>query len=358
MAKDRSRVEFEPEVEIGESANAPLAGGGVLMKLENETQMAVAYQRPRNLAKIHADSIAELETFPDYAQAALYTKPVGKNDKGEMQFHTDLSVRAAEGLLYHVGNAATASELIIVDDDTIIVMSVYLDLENNVRRAVPRRVSRKSKRRSGQTVRLTDERFDMKLMSEVSKGAREVILRSIPVSIREAFKARALALNSQIDEDQLKNLLQAYGSIDISEEQLEQFLGHPVKKCTPKKIVLLRGMYNALKDGEMQPATFFGAGVEADTPDAEFEDTPPVDLSDFGEGEKEAAGEKAPDKPAGETEEPEKKPAPKGKKVAGSKKGTTAKKAADKNEEGGETEEPDDLAFGDEPDGTEKQADL
>lgn len=49
--------------------------GATIVKLENETQMAIAIQRPRNEAKILESALHELDLYPSMARKVFTINP-------------------------------------------------------------------------------------------------------------------------------------------------------------------------------------------------------------------------------------------------------------------------------------------
>ncbi|MTW08855.1 hypothetical protein GM524_13395, partial [Streptococcus pneumoniae] len=68
-------------MEKGSSAASLVEQGLSLMRIENETQMKVAIQKPRQFKKIRKDVMEELETIPEFAMKSYYSIPY-KNDMG------------------------------------------------------------------------------------------------------------------------------------------------------------------------------------------------------------------------------------------------------------------------------------
>ena len=65
--------------------------------------MAECRARPRDMAAIREELADLLEAFPELAEDAIYSKPVGKDrETGEEKFAEGLSIRAAEALASYV----------------------------------------------------------------------------------------------------------------------------------------------------------------------------------------------------------------------------------------------------------------
>ena len=88
-----------------------VAQGGALCKLENNTQMTVAIQRPREETAILKNALSELDTYRSAAIAAVYNKPAGKDDSGRQVMVSGLSIRAAESLAGRWANSSYGTEI-------------------------------------------------------------------------------------------------------------------------------------------------------------------------------------------------------------------------------------------------------
>src|SRR5512139_804877 len=155
--------------------------GGVLMRLENTTQMAIAVQRPRDEATILAAALKTLDIYPSLAEEAIYARPVGKDDEGNDKLAEGLSIRAAEDLANRWGNNAFGAAIGTVTDDHTTIIAEYVDYQTNVRRSVEKFVSKSYKTRKGQIVQYAPDRYaDIVVPKNISVALREVILRSLP----------------------------------------------------------------------------------------------------------------------------------------------------------------------------------
>ena len=258
MADEKINVDTEY---VGEEARGILERGGALIKIENMTQMSIAVQKPRDIAAIKKAVLAELQTYPESAFDAIYTKPVGggKNAEG-------LSVRAAECLAYFWGNNAFAAE--ILEDDGMIVsgIAVYLDYEKNTRRSIPFRVSRKYKAAGSSVMKITPEdRFnDVVIPAKISKVVREVILRSLPPGIKAEYEQEARKIILKKEGDRWGRLLRCFSKLGVSGEDLEKKMEKDNQALTDDDFEELLGMHNAIMDGETTVAQCFGKGVAED----------------------------------------------------------------------------------------------
>jgi len=259
-----------------DSAQTPtelIKSGMALVKLENTTQMTIARATPRNEERVLKKCLAELALYPDMAAEAVYVKPVGKDRNGVMQYVEGLSIRAAESLATRWGNCAYGAEPIADDGEIFTLGVVFLDYESNVRASRLLRISRKFKRRTGQISTYSEDRFNSTVIPAAqSKALREVILRALPSGLTKAYLKKAQELmNKQFTPEQQKHyqkkLVESFAQVKVSEEQIGEILGKPLNMgITENELTKLRGIYNALKDGETTIDQLIGSSQDFQPP--------------------------------------------------------------------------------------------
>lgn len=226
-------------------------GGNTLVRLENETQLAVSVQRPRDEAKILKASLAELDLYPSLAEGAIYIKPVGKTESGKMTYAEGLSIRTAESLSMRWGNNAYGVDIVGEDEDSATIAAVYLDYEANIRRVKQQRVSKWFKRRNGQLQKYAPDRFDVVLNANGSKILREVILRSLPAGLKKEYENKARDLLGNKVDSKRQAIVSRFKTLGVEQEKLISYVGKPVDEWKKDEMVTLLGIYNALRDGEL-----------------------------------------------------------------------------------------------------------
>ena len=246
-----------------------LREGSALVKLENDTQMTVALQKPRDEKRILFDSLAELDTYKSCAAEAIYVKPVGKDQSGNMQYVEGLSIRAAESLANRWNNSAYGADIVAEDAESATVAAVFLDYEKNTRRVIQRRVAKSYKQRgTGRVIQYSPDRFDIVLAATQSKALREVILRSLPAGLKKEYEnaARQVQAKNQDLPGRQKIMVKQFELLKITQQQLEQLRGKPLTEFTHDDITDLRGVYNAIRDGETTIEQLFEESQAAKSP--------------------------------------------------------------------------------------------
>jgi len=240
-----------------------LEEGNALVRLENTTQMQVAIQRPRDEAGILAAALKELDLYPSMAEEAIYNKPVGKDDNGVMKYAEGLSIRTAESLANRWKNSAYGGQILSQDEEGCKIAAVFLDYENNTRRVIEKNISRFYKAKGGKIVQYSPDRFDIVVSANISKNIREVILRSLPAGLKKEYenKARKLLKGDKL-ENRRKGILTRFAEVKINQEQLEAYHKKAYKDWKHEDITTLLGVYNAIREGELDKGELFGNGKE------------------------------------------------------------------------------------------------
>jgi hypothetical protein len=243
--------------------------GNTLVKLENDTQMAISIQRPRDEAGILTKALRELDLYPSMSEEAIYNKPVGKDDKGNKVYAEGLSIRTAESLANRWSNSAYGADIVGEDEESATIAAVFLDYENNTRHVMQSRVSKFYTTREKKVVQLTPDRFDMKIKAEQSKLLREVILRSLPAGLKREYrlKAEKLLKGDKINTRRTA-LVERFHELGVSVEQLVAYKCAEIKDWKHSDITEMLGVYNAIRDGEVNvEEAFKQKQKENDKPD-------------------------------------------------------------------------------------------
>lgn len=63
--------------------------------------------------------------------------------------------------------------------------------------------------------------------------------------------------------DKVKNMVNGFGRLGVSREQLEKYMGHKIDETTAAEISELVGIYNSIKEGNTKPYDWFESKMEA-----------------------------------------------------------------------------------------------
>lgn len=241
----------------GGSAGELMAQGHAIIKIENDSMMQVAVQRPRNESAVLAGCLRELELVPEEAASAFYSIPYkDRQADGSVKITqvTGPSIDAAMALVRRWGNATTNARKLSEDNDGWDIEGVFIDLETNVRVARPFRVSKWYKPRRGGAQLLSVDRQLQAFQSGASKAMRNAVLAGLPAYLVNAYdkKARLIA-GGKPDAPVAKNIvdavLKAFDRWSVTQSQLEGYVEDlPVAKWTGTEVATLRGLWNAIND--------------------------------------------------------------------------------------------------------------
>lgn len=259
----------------------------MLLKMENESIMAVAKAKPREPMAIVQQLQELIDAYPAAADEAIYSKPVGtvievtcgdcgikyevskvdgdtactaceskriRSQRKVKKFAEGLSIRAAESIrsIYGYTRLATTTELL--DDGKARLTGVLVDYAAGNLTSDERIVSPFYRSRSGKMERVAEDRFlNLAVKAEKAKLRRDVILDSVPNIVKAMFrdacekKLAALVAPEVVEQ----KIIPAFAEFGITPAHLDLIIGRPralgwkeEDRLTCKKIL------RALKDGE------------------------------------------------------------------------------------------------------------
>jgi len=267
MGKEITRIDSPDEMAV--QAAAALPDKLAIVKMENEAIMAMATARPLDYRVVLADLKAQLEVSPRFAEEAIYEKPVGKDDSGQMKYARGLSIFAAEAVASSMGFSRTrrAVSFIAGQPDVVEICSTFTNFRNGTINEIVKVVSRKYKARGGAIAYHPEDRFfDIVVTAAQSKATREAILRAMPPAIRlELERMVEETLATFLDPATIKKLLDYFGTLKVSPAQVEGLIGKRADAFNQQDRSRLLGIVNALKQGETTAEEVFGTAAEATT---------------------------------------------------------------------------------------------
>jgi len=263
----------------------------MLLRLENESIMALARTQPRDPAKIVAQLQQLIDAWPAAADEAIYSKPVGTVievtcfcgaryevsqvdrettcphceapaiGKGKQaptrrvkKFAEGLSIRAAESIrsIYGYTRLATTAEML--PDGRVKLTGVLVDYAAGNVTSDERIVSPHYRSRSGAMRTMPEDRFlNVVVKAEKAKLKRDVILDSVPGIVKALFrdacekKLRELVAPEVVEQ----KILPAFAEFGITAEQIEKVIGRPrALGWREEDRLTLRKILTALKNGE------------------------------------------------------------------------------------------------------------
>lgn len=252
-----------PMLVSGEKAGQAVAASA---KAQVEARYLMALQRPRNWNDVR-NKLLEACKRPGFADAAKYAKPIGKS-----KTLVGASIRFAEEAARCMGNLYCPVEVVYDDDKQRIIRVSPTDLEANLTYPLEIVIEKTVERlyvQDGQTilsartnsqgkttylVRASEDEMTMKQLAQASKAMRNGVLRILPQDIiEEALEAVDVTVKEQFAGDRektIKRLATAFFRQGVSAQQLEAHIGKPLSSINDAEFDLLRGLYNAIKEGE------------------------------------------------------------------------------------------------------------
>lgn len=266
-----SMVERMSPVEIDQ----PRQGAGtlaVLTKSEIDQQITTAKAYPRSIKGFH-NAALELTTLSEkVANECLYALPRdGKVIEGP-------SARLAEILAHAWGNCRAGARIVEETHEFVTAQGVFHDLETNtvITYESKRRITNKSGKRFNADMIATtaNAACSIALRNAILKGVPKALWSDIYDAARTVAKGDAKTLaNKRADA------IKAFAAYGVSTERILQTLDVPsVEDLGLDQLLVLRGIFTAIKDGETTPEEAFPVKKAEAIPAGEA----PRTLADFG----------------------------------------------------------------------------
>lgn len=239
-------------------AHANIPPNLALIKVENETMMAAAVARERNLDKIGKNLVSQIRTFPDFAETVVYARPVGKDESGKPVIATGLSIRAAEAIAEAYGFNRVWSEIELLPSGDARVSASFTDFQGGrvISRSVT--VSRVYKTKAGKMVSHAQDRFlDVVCKAAQSKLVRDCILASVPPSLKVSMEMSAKQA-VRIGPKVVDAIMGYFGGLGVEPGQIETFLGAPRDAWSDYHRARLQEVRIAIEQEGVAPEEFFG----------------------------------------------------------------------------------------------------
>ena len=280
----------------------------MLLKMENESIMALARAKPRDQADIIRQLGRIVEAYPAAADEAIYCKPVGQTvecqcsdckhryevapkdrDKATcprceskscdyknsvQKYAENLSIRAAETIrsIYGMNRLATSTEEL--PDGKVRVSGTFIDYATGTMTSDERIVSPwyKSRYGNGGMERVPEDRFlNVTVKAEKSKLRRDLILDAVPAITKAMYrdlceKKIAETVTEGVIEETVLPALAKHG---LSAEQVESLVGRPRSMgWTNADFVMLKKLNASLKTGETTAAELLNRLQDSEQPPA------------------------------------------------------------------------------------------
>jgi hypothetical protein len=218
---------------------------------EIQASIIVAKKFPRNEDEAYRKLIRACSR-PTFAEEARYDYPRGREKV------TGPSVRFAREAARVWGNIEFGIEILEDGEDYVVIRAWAWDKETNARVFTDDEFQKRVLRKSDGGTYWKDVRDDERELRELvnRRGAicvRNCILQLVPADFVEDAMAqvyKTLSDKAAKDPDaERKAVVVGFSQLNISVEDLERYLGHPVAQCSPAEIAGLRSIYASIRDG-------------------------------------------------------------------------------------------------------------
>jgi hypothetical protein len=243
----------------GGDAAALVAQGATLMRIENESMLSVAIQRPRDPKKVLSAAVAELEIVPEEAEAAYYSIPYKERQpdgSNKIVAVEGPSIDAAMTLSRLWGNCSVTARALEEDAVGATIAGIFIDFETNYRVERPIRITRVKKKRNGGTWTLDPQKWLAEYQAGVSKAQRNATVKGLPAWLVARYMKAAKAIaagdpSTKADPKKVAGLLRGFERFKVTKEMLEKYVDAPVAEWMGTHLATLIGLGNAIKDKQL-----------------------------------------------------------------------------------------------------------
>ena len=259
----------EATQQVTELEFAKESTGTVMARVEHDAIITQAESRPRSYGEMLKDLKEQLAVFKQFAQEAMYAKPVGRDNRGKMKYHRGLSIRAAEAIAAAFKYNRCETMVSPLGHDHAKVEASFVDYQNGRIFRASTVVPKVFRRANGGTSRHDDVRFyGVVCKAEASKLLRECILRTVPPGLTgELQRCVNDQLDSFLDDKTIEKLVAEFANLGVTEKALTEWAGKRPESLDIEDRAVLVGLYNGIKTGEFKVDEIFAlAGPEQEEP--------------------------------------------------------------------------------------------
>lgn len=229
-----------------------------ILKLENDSIQSMAVARPRNFELMKNELHDQLKAFPQLAEVAIYSKPVGKGDDGQQKIARGLSVRTAEILAEVYGYNRVRVDVTPIKDGRgdvtgAKVEATFTDYQRGRIWQDAGILPITYKTRQNTTGKHPEDRFfGVMVKGEASRRTREVILRSVNAGLKAWYWDEVEKAGKQLmTPEKIDSIIVAFSGKGVTLPMLERFIGRTRKQgWTDDDRLNLLGVWNSINDGD------------------------------------------------------------------------------------------------------------
>jgi hypothetical protein len=252
------------EESVREGLGSELTVLQAVSNAEISQQIATAHAYPRSLKKFRATCLEMATLTEQIADECIYALP--RKDGGVTKMIEGPSARLAEIVVSAWGNCRAGARVIEEGREFVVAQGVFHDLERNS--AITYEVRRRITNKSGQ-------RFGADMISVTANAAcsialRNAVFKGVPKAfwndIYEAAR-QVVAGDSKTLANRRSEALQHFQKLGATQDKILASLGvSGVEDITLDHLTTLRGLANAVKEGELTVEEAFAPKADAATP--------------------------------------------------------------------------------------------
>lgn len=214
---------------------------------DTKAKRLIAREYRRNTLQA-TQAVREVCRIPEFAQIAFYSVPRGSGTV------TGDSIRMAEELARCWGNIEYGHRELSRDDKKSEVMVYAIDLETGVECSRQLTVMHVIDTKNGPKKCRDQKEIDDLINNKASKQRRGCILAVIPQWLREIAREeckKTLAGDNTVPISvRVRKMTDAFATFGVTIAMIEAKIGHSLEAATTDDLVVLAGVYNALREGD------------------------------------------------------------------------------------------------------------
>lgn len=236
--------------------------GTVLQMIKVQTPLHSSLEQKKKILK---SALEELELCPSLAEKSYYTIPFKNRKTNEVVNIQGPSVSSARTLRRLWGNCAAQAVILNEDDEYVTVEGRFVDAETNTMYATQLKVPKfYYSSDTHQKIPLTGDALTKAIQAGLSKAERNATFACLPDWLKEMYyqKAREIAVGykkgkrvESLDKV-LEKIISSFQVLGVSKEMIDQYIN--MKGGLTEEVVAdLRGIYNAISEGEAKIEEIF-----------------------------------------------------------------------------------------------------
>lgn len=219
----------------------------VLQKGEIDMQIATAHKYPRSITQFRIDVMDMVTMDEGIAAECIYALPRGgKVIEGP-------SARLAEIVISAWGNSRAGTRIVEDRGNFIVAQAVFHDLQKNV--AITYEVQRRITNKSG--VRFNDDMIATTGNAACSIALRNAVFKGVPKAYWSAMYEAArktVAGDVKTLPTRRASAFERFAIYGVTKETILEFFGFKGEEdIGSEQLLILQGMFTAIKDGDLTP---------------------------------------------------------------------------------------------------------